>query len=89
MSRTITLTNGTVIVVRQIAAVGPIIHKEELIDDDGEGDPIPKRHWCIFDIWLVGGSKLYPAIEYSPDGLAATEDRTMVLNEIQNAGNTL
>lgn len=84
--RTLKLHNGTTLVIRQIAAVGPVEVKEETIEAEiGEPDPPPRR-WCIFGIWLVGGTKMYPPIEYDGDGVQANIDRTNVVAHIEQSG---
>ena len=83
MRRTLELWDTTVVVVRQIAAVGPIVQMEKQETDD-EGDPIgPPKRWCTFTIVLVGGTKLYPQIEYPDDRAEAERDRSNILAEIE------
>lgn len=87
--RTLQLINGTIIVIRQIAAVGPIINKEVEVDDDESESPLPPKRWCYFDIWLVGGSKIYPAIEYHFDAVQAERDRNKIVAALEIRVNEL
>lgn len=89
--RTLQIQDGTVIVVRQIAAVGPIRQKEKELDEDesGAGNPLPKKRWCIFDIHLVGGYKLYPEREYDRNEIEASRDRNKIVAALETRVNEL
>lgn len=73
MARTVQLVDGTLIVVRQIAAVGPVVQSGK-----------KKKKMTTFDIVLVGGTKLFPQIEYNEDRIQAERDRAHVIHEIKN-----
>lgn len=81
--KTLTLLDGTILVVRQIAAVLPIRQQEEVVDimDEGEEPPIPKV-WYEFSVVFVGGTKLYPPIEYGSRP-QAQQDRDAVISAIK------
>ena len=83
MSKTIELWDKTVIVVRQIAAVGPVVNKKKEFETEDEQPNPPPKVWCYFDIWLVGGTKLYPQLEYPSDTIEAYRDRTNLLMAIE------
>ncbi len=87
--RTLQLVDLTTIVVRQIAAVGPLVHREEDGGEDETLQPLPPKKWCYFEIWLVGGSKMYPSLQYSPDGIQCARDRNKIIAALETRLNEL
>ncbi len=92
--RTIQLVDGTTIVVRQIAAVGQVVNKEKNVEIEND-EPLPPdsdsidyelKLWTQFDIWLVGGTKMYPSVEYNINGIQAGNDRTKVVAALEQSG---
>ena len=92
--RTIQLIDQTVIVLRHVAAVGPIVHKERPVEEGDDigpdrGPVLPTFRWCEFDIVFIGGTKLYPAREYGYDEVQAARDRNKIVAALETRVNEL